>query len=227
MRQLPLDLGHRPALNREDFLVAPCNRDAVAWVDKWPNWPGPGKLGGLILWGPTGSGKTHLAHVWRQNSKALALTVGDLSETNVADLLGDAAHVLVEDFLSESGKTKSAEICLFNIHNHLSRVGGSLLVTGTMPPARSALTLADLRSRLNAFSAAPIREPDDRLIEAVLLKLFRDRQLNVGEDVIAYLLARMERSFAAAAALVEALDKAALANHRQVTKPLARSIMEP
>lgn len=226
MRQLPLDLGHRPAFNREDFLIAPCNRDAVAWIDRWPDWPGPGHLGGLILWGPSGCGKTHLTHVWRQLSDALSLDADALTETGVADQLGDASHVLVEDFLSGEGRTKSAEIGLFNIHNHLARKGGSLLVTGTTSPAHSAIGLADLRSRLNAFSAAPIREPDDGLIKAVLLKLFKDRQLDVGDDVIAYLLPRMERSFAASAALVEALDKTALANQRQVTKPLVRSVLE-
>jgi chromosomal replication initiation ATPase DnaA len=226
MRQLPLELGHRPALGREDFLIAPCNQEAVAWIDRWPDWPGSGKLGGLVLCGPGGCGKTHLAQVWRQASGAISLDGADLSTGDADELLGNAQHACVEDFLPAVVPKGTAETTLFHIHNLLAERGGTLLVTGAAPPARSSLNLADLSSRLNVFAIASIDAPDDALIAAVLVKQFQDRQLTVGEGVIAYLVARMERSFAAASILVDALDRAALANRRQITVALAREVLE-
>ena len=226
MHQLPLDLQHRPALDREDFLVAPCNEDAVAWIDRWPEWPAAARVRGLVVWGEKGCGKTHLAHVWRQASGAASVDAAALAEGAAADLIGDAQDVLVEDFLGRRAPPRDAEICLFHIYNHLSTRGGSLLITGEGPPARAALGLADLNSRLNALTVTGIERPDDMLISAVLAKQFRDRQLSIGDDVIAYLLVRMERSFAAVALLVERLDKAALAHRRQVTKALAKDVLD-
>ncbi|MCZ6763461.1 MAG: DnaA/Hda family protein, partial [Alphaproteobacteria bacterium] len=216
---------HRPALDREDFLVAPCNEAAVAWIDRWPDWPSP-RSRGLALWGPKASGKTHLAHVWREASGAVAVDGASLAAGDPVELAGAARDILVEDFLNTEAPPQIAQTCLFHLYNLIAERDGSLLVTGTVPPARSALSLADLQSRLNTLTVVGIKEPDDTLIAAVLVKQFQDRQLNVGQEVIGYLTVRMERSFAAATTLVEELDKAALAHRRHVTKALAREVLD-
>ncbi len=195
--QLALDLGHRPALEREDFLVSPCNENAVAWIDRWPDWPGPA----LVIHGPAGCGKTHLARVWRQRSGA---TKGAVIEN--ADRPGD-------------------DVALFHLYNQHAEQGGHLLLTANTPPARWSGRLPDLVSRLAAAPTVAIGPPDDTLIAQVLVKLFADRQLEVGAEVVSYLVTHMERSFAAARHLVGAADAAALAAKRPITVPLVRDVL--
>jgi DnaA regulatory inactivator Hda len=215
MPQLPLDLSFRPALGRADFLVAPCNAAAVAWIDRWPDWPGPA----LALWGPAGSGKTHLLEVWRAHSNAAAIAAQALTSAALPQLLGAARAAAIDD---AQGADDEALLHLYNI---LAERQGHLLLAAREPPARWAIGLADLRSRLLAAPAVAVEGPDDALLAALLVKLFADRQLRISEDLIAYLLPRIERSFAAAQLIVAALDKAALAGQRAVTVPLARDIL--
>lgn len=215
MSQLPLDLGFRAALGRADFLLAPCNAAAVAWIDRWPDWPAPA----LALWGPAASGKTHLLEVWRTRSKAVAIAPASLNSASVPQLLGGARAVAIDDARSAD------EEALLHLYNLLAERQGSLLLAAREPPARWTIGLADLRSRLLAAPAVAVEPPDDALLGAVLVKLFADRQLRISEEVIAYLLPRIERSFAAAQAIVAALDRAALAGQRGVTVPLARDVL--
>jgi chromosomal replication initiation ATPase DnaA len=215
MRQLPLDLGHRPALGGADFLVAPPNRDAVAWLDRWPDWPAPA----LALAGPAGSGKTHLAHVFAARSGAALIAPAALTVARVPDVLGAAPAAVLDD------AEDAEEEAFLHLYNVLAERGGHLLVLAREPPARWGIALADLRSRLLAAPVAWLLAPDDALLSAVLVKLFADRQLPVGEEVIAYLVARLERSFEAARQAVAALDRAALAAQRRVTVPLVREVL--
>lgn len=223
--QLPLDLGHRPALGREDFLVADCNAAAVAWIDRWPDWPG----GGLAIHGPAGCGKTHLAEVWRGRSGAIRIPAGSLGggargATEPPALVGDARSCVI-DGLYDDAASAPDERLLLHLYNLLrERAGHVLLVAGTAP-ARWPVMLPDLRSRLTALPAVEIGPPDDTLLAAVLVKLFADRQLAVGTEVIVYLAQRMERSFEAARRIVAALDREALAAHRRVALPLAREVL--
>lgn len=215
MAQLPLDLPHRPALGRADFLVAPCNQDAVAWLDRWPRWPAPA----LALSGPPGSGKTHLAHVFAQRAAARFVEPAALTTERVPALLGNALAAIVDDAAGAPGEP------LLHLYNLLAERGGHLLVADREPPARLPIALADLRSRLIACPVATVAAPDEALLGAVLIKLFADRQLQVGEEVVAYLTLQLDRSFAAAQRAVAALDAASLAEHRRITVPLARRVL--
>jgi chromosomal replication initiation ATPase DnaA len=215
-RQLVLEFPHRPALGKTDFLVSDCNMDAVGWIDRWPDWPGPA----LAVYGPPGCGKTHLAHVWRNRSGAVLISGPELGDRAAPDILGGADSCAVDD-----ADALSDEEALLHLYNHIAEIGGKLLLAGRHPPARWPLKLADLSSRVAAAQAVEIRPPDDELLGALLVKLFYDRQLTVSKDVLVYLLARMERSFAAASAIVEALDQLGLAERRGVTVPLARTVL--
>lgn len=215
--QLPLDLPHRPAMGAADFLVAPSNRDAVALLDRWPVWPGPA----LVLYGPEGCGKTHLTHVWRSRSGAAAIVRAALTADTVPDLLGDARAAVVEDV--DRGVNERA---LLHLHNLLAQEGGHLLLTARAVPGAWGVALPDLASRLRAAMTAAVGAPDDALIGAVLIKHLSDRQLAVEPAVITFLLARMERSFAAVRTLVAALDSAALSAKRRITVRLARDVLQ-
>jgi len=214
--QLPLDLGHRPALGRADFLVAPCNAEAIAWLDRWPHWPAPA----LALYGAAGSGKTHLAHVFAARAAATRIDPAQLKTERVPTLLGDAAAAIVDD------ADRAAAKPLLHLYNLLAERRGHLLVVARRPPARWRIALADLRSRLRAAPAVAVAPPDEALIAAVLVKLFADRQLAIGEEVVTYLALHLERSFAATRDAVAALDTAALAEQRRITVPLVRRVLE-
>lgn len=216
-RQMLLDLGHRAALGREDFLVAPSNRDAVAWLDLWPNWPAPG----LVVYGPEACGKTHLAEVWRARSGARRVMAAEIAGRDAPAIAQGAATLVIEQ--ADRGTDERA---LLHLYNFMAGQGGSLLLTAATPPTHWGLKLADLRSRLAALPAIAVGAPDDALIEAVMVKQFADRQIRVAPDVIAYLVPRLERSLASVRAVVAALDAAALAERRPITVPLARQVLD-
>ncbi|MBI1261554.1 MAG: chromosomal replication initiator DnaA [Rhizobiales bacterium] len=217
-RQLVFELSHRPALGREDFLVAPSNEDAVALIDAWPNWPGQA----AALSGPAGSGKSHLAEVWCERSRAVPVKAQALEAADVPALVARGATV-VEDLeaLNEAGERQ-----LFHLINLMREEKGHLLLTAREAPAHLPLTLPDLVSRLKAMPHAALGAPDDRLLGGILVKLFADRQLHPAEPVISYLVSHMERSVAVARDLVLRLDRTALAGKRPITVPLAAEILQ-
>lgn len=218
--QLAFELPHRPAMGGEDFLVAPSNDAAVAWLDRWPNWPAPA----LTLIGPPGCGKSHLAQVWRARSGAGLALGADLGEQHVARMAATPAPLAIDEAHRVAGNP-AREQALFHLYNLARDAGVHLLLLSTRPPARWRIRLADLRSRLKGAPAATVEPPDDALLGAVLVKLFADRQIRIGADVIGLLLQRMERSFDAARRLVAELDGAALAAHRRITPTLAREVL--
>jgi len=217
MSQLPLAFEHRPALGAEDFLVAAPNREAVLWLDRWPDWPAPA----LAIHGPPGCGKTHLAHVFRARSGADLVAAGEIGVALAAAARATPRALAIDD----ADEALADETAFLHLHNLIAGAGGHLLITARDAPARWGIALPDLRSRLSAAPAVALRPPDDELLAAVLAKQFSDRQLRVGDDVRRFLLARMERSFDAARRIVAALDRAALAGRRNITVPLAREVL--
>ncbi len=215
MVQQLFDFGVRTTLGRSDFLCAPSNAEAVSWLDRWPAWPGTA----LVLYGPTGSGKTHLAHIWCARAGAALLPPHSLDTERLPEMLGTAAVAAVDD-----AEAADAE-ALLHLFNLLAERKGHLLVLSRGPPARWTSTLADLRSRLVAAPTIALVQPDDALLAAVMMKLFADRQIVVARDVVDYVVARLERTFAAVQMIVADLDRAALARHRPITLPLVREVL--
>jgi chromosomal replication initiation ATPase DnaA len=215
MTQLAFDLPHRTALGREDFLVSASNREAVAWIDRWPDWPAPA----LVLYGPEGCGKTHLLHLWQERALCRIVDGARLDAAEVPRLLAESgARIAIEN------GEHAAERALLHLYNACAERQGSLLFAARRPPASWSFALADLSSRLRAAPAIPVGAADEELVAALLVKHFADRQLRVAPEVIGYLLPRIERSAAAAAAFAARLDALALARGRRVTIALARAL---
>jgi chromosomal replication initiation ATPase DnaA len=214
-RQLAFDLPAKDGFARDDFFPSASNRAALAAVDDWRNWHG----GRLLLIGPHGAGKTHLAHIWAAQSGAAIVTAADLAAQDLPSL---GHFVAVEDAHT---LTPDGEVALFHLHNLLSNQG-NLLITARTPPRDWGLGLPDLLSRAQAIAIAQLIAPDEALMAAVLIKLFADRQTNVPPNLIAYLTPRIDRSIGAARDLVAALDTAALAQGRAITRALAAEILQ-
>lgn len=214
-KQLRFDLSARPALGREDFFVSPSNAMAMAMIDDWQNWPGRK----LVLKGPKGSGKTHLAHVWAEMSGARIIAAQDLPHASVGELA--QAPLCVEDAQLAAGN-EDAEAHLFHLHNLVIAEGHALLLTATGEPGRWGLDLPDLASRMQGTQVVTLSAPDDDLLGALLSKLFADRQLNPNPDVIPYLVRHAPRSFDTAQQIVTIMDDMSMAARKPLSRDMAR-----
>lgn len=228
-QQIPFDLGHRSAYRRDDFLIGSSNHAAVGWIDRWSadgkGWGAPA----LIISGPAASGKTHLAGVWQELSGAQFIDPARLLNDSAEDIAASAANTggnIIFDGVDPWIGDKDAETKLFHIYNMFKEdVGRSFLMTMRMAPGLSEFALNDLASRLRAAPMAQIHGPDDVLLASVLIKQFSDRQLKVSNDVVKYILPRMERSFSAARDIVRDADRLALSRKTGISIPLMRDVL--
>lgn len=209
--QLTFDLPHRAALGAEDFLVSDCNVPAVRLIDAWPDWQAPVQL----LEGPPASGKTHLVRVWQGRSGAVALDPAHLGVT-LLDRLVSGSSIVVED----ADRAGFDEKTLFHLLNLAREKRLFVLMTARASPNRWETALPDLASRLSAVPVTQIGPPDEALLRTVMLKHFADRQLAIDPKVLEFLALRIERSLEAAAAAVEAVDRAALRSGRRISRQL-------
>lgn len=207
--QLPLNLPSTAGLGQEDLVVSAVNHGAVSFIESWPNWPGPI----AILAGPVGVGKSHLAAVWAHKAEATFLPPPDDLSISVEG----GAFFVVEDI--QVGNFD--DTALFHLINSVRAQNGNLLLTSRTWPGNWGIELPDLQSRMKLAHLIELSEPDDQLLRGVMMKLFADRQIEVGAPVVDYLVLRMERSLACAQDLVDVLDNLAMAQKRAITKPLA------
>lgn len=213
-RQLAFDLPHAESFRRDDFLASAANEAALALVERWPHWPGPY----AAIVGPPGSGKSHLATIWSERAGARVVAASALTRADVPGALATGSLVL------EDVAAGADEAAIFHLLNLAREDHASILFTAAKRLDDVGFGLADLLSRLRAVPAVTLAPPDDALLSAVLVKLFSDRQLAVDEGVVAYLVPRMERSLAAARAVVAKLDAAALSRGRAVSRQLAAEL---
>ncbi len=212
--QLALELPVEPSFRREDFLPAPSNRAALEMIDQWPNWPNSN----LLLIGPAGSGKSHLAAIWARKAGA-AVTSRVPSIESVAAAKPPALLIDDVDLITD-------ETALFHLLNLTHENNVFLLMTACVAPRAETVRLPDLLSRLRRAPLVEIGAPDDELMRVALEKLFRDRQLSVEPALIDYVALRLERSLGAARAFVRNVDREALARGRRVTRALAAEVLE-
>ncbi|HRI76103.1 MAG TPA: DnaA/Hda family protein [Alphaproteobacteria bacterium] len=212
-QQLPFDLGHRTAFARDDFWVSGCNSDAVAWLDKYPDWPAPL----LFVYGPRASGKTHLLKIWQNETGGAVFDAANIDSLPPAVIIDD-----IDKLVGDSAR----EEALFHLYNIQKERGGHILAAAETPPRGWRFVLRDLESRFLAAPAVAVGSPDDELMAVVLTKLFSDRQIFVPQEVVQFLLPRLQRSFAAMRDVVADIDHKALAEKRKVTVPLVREIFD-
>lgn len=215
-QQLGLELPLAPQFSREDFLVSDSNADALRLIEAWPQWPDSV----LLLIGERGSGKSHLAAIWAAQAGAEIFSGAALASVDIRELMERPA--LAIDAVDELG---SAEAPLFHVLNLVRQGGRSLLLTAQNRPDHWGLKTPDLVSRLRLAPVVELGAPDDTLLQEVLAKLFRDRQLLVDPAVIDFIALHIDRSLEVARAFVELIDRVALARGSAVTRSLARELL--
>lgn len=219
MNQLAFDISLPPNYGEENFLVTACNRDA--W-NALKQWDADGDSSALIK-GPKSSGKTHLAHIWAAKNNATTLPITALVEdTSPASLFEQYSNNLVLDDVQDT----PSEAALFHLLNHLkNHPEHRVLLVVDEAACWEQFTLPDLRSRLQALPQASIMQPDDVLLTALLVKHFQDRQVEISQTSLGYLLPRIERSFEGVQSIIEALDKHAIAQKKPITRSLIQQVL--
>jgi chromosomal replication initiation ATPase DnaA len=213
-QQLPLAFGHDAASGRDDLVISDPVSAAASIVDRWPDWASPV----VIITGPEGSGKSHLAEVWRKKSGARRVSLQPGGGAVEAAGLGP---VLFED----ADRVGFDETELFHLINAVRSASQTLLITARSWPLAWGVILPDLTSRLKAATTVEIGAPDDMLLSQILVKLFADRQLQPEDKLVAYIVSRMERSLAAAQMIVDRLDTLALARATKISRSLAAEVL--
>ena len=221
MKQIPLEFEHRPCLGREDFMVAKCNAEAVSMLDSWPNW----NFFALCIYGPKGSGKTHLANVFSNKVSVFTNHPYKIPSIKAKDINLELPHHLFEKskclIVEDLEEVKDFE-AMFHLYNLYRNEGGYILFTSLTAPARINVSLPDLRSRLNIIPAIEIKDPDDDMLSALTLKLFSDRQINISPDTLGYILKNTQRSYSYIRKLVAEIDTISLAQKRAVSIPIIK-----
>ena len=213
--QLALPFGSQPALTREDFIVAPCNEQALRFIERWPDWP----TRAAAIWGPRESGKTHLARIFCDRAQAPLISAAELSSLDVSGGPNGAVAVELDDSPADPERDRK----LFAL---FERPSGTLLITGRSPPREWNTSLGDLKSRFEALLAFEVWAPDDQLLSALIRKHFSDRQLDVTEPIVKRLLALVERTPQAIAAFIARIDEKALAEKRSVSERLVMELID-
>ncbi|MEM6461916.1 MAG: DnaA regulatory inactivator HdaA [Pseudomonadota bacterium] len=216
LEQLPLEFNHAPRTSRDDLVVSDPLSPALAIIDRWPDWPSCL----VVLTGPGGVGKTHLAHVWKKRSGATEISAA--SEANEALSRAASGPILIED-VDRSGFDDNL---LFHLINAVRQHDTSLLMTARSWPAAWPVRLPDLRSRLRAATISQIGEPDDIMLAMVIEKLFSDRQIVIDPKVVSYVVRRMERTMSAGQTIVDRIDRLALARNCKINRALAAEVLE-
>ena len=205
-----------------DFLESGNNKDAIFMVDRWPDWDGLG----VIIYGPSSSGKTHLLSLWAERSKAIKFSSKNLSLDSILQYKDvDNLSVAIDD-IDELAKDLDSSKILFHLYNLLKEQKGSILLTATKPIAAWDCPLPDLASRLKTLPSVFIEPPDEQMLQHLLVKFFSDRQLRISSDVVSYIINRTERSFIAIETLLQMLDKESLSQKRAITVPFVRDIID-
>ena len=217
-QQLTMDLLPPPSFAREDFVLGGCNAMAADWVDRWPDWPG--RIKGVVLYGPPACGKSHLAAIWQTRSQAKSYT--KIDDTSIYDL-DDTPHMIWDHPMPGADWP---EDLIFHLLNRLTEIDGSLLILAHHPMAAVDWHIADVASRLKGLSSVAITTPDDEMLAALLHKHADDMGLALDQGVVRYITSRMDRRFDAAHQIMVKLNEMALATKKNVTIPLARDVLE-
>lgn len=215
--QTTLDFGWSADYSRNRFVIGECNALAADRIARWPDWPGA--IRALVIHGEAACGKSHLASIWAESS--VAETLRSLNE-GLDTIDPDKCYIL--DHV-QPGQRWPDEI-MFHLLNRFTGAQGSLLVLTTLPPANMLWQLPDVASRFAAMATAPITTPDDHVLRELIRKLADDKGLPLDEEVIAYIVKRMERRFATAGTIIHTLDALSAGLRKKVTVAMARSALE-
>ena len=215
-KQLLLNLRTFPSMGREDYIVSSINKDAVIWLDVWPNWPSLG----FIVCGPAGSGKGHLASALQTLSHGFIIEAKNLEESKLGNLTKNKC-LIIEDI----HQFKSEKL-LLHIYNMMVERNNNLMFTSNKPISHINFKLLDLKSRILSMPQINIGLPDDELLKSLLVKQFADKGVLVDFEVINYLIKRIDRSFESIIKMVSRINPLSLEKSKKITIPFLKNVFK-
>lgn len=218
-KQLTLEMHLPKAMQQQDFFVSDSNRLAADFISLWPDW----EDNTACLIGEKGSGKTHLANIWRIKTGAYFYNADE--HTSLKEILTIKESYLILKNLSKIMGVKENEEALFHLLNRAKLKESTILILDDMPPSKWPVILADLNSRCKALPLYKIQSPDDLLIQVLILKQFKDRQLTIMPEALAYIAKHIHRSYDAISQIVQKIDTLALSKKRGITIPLIKEVL--
>ncbi|MDC3075853.1 DnaA/Hda family protein [Paracoccaceae bacterium] len=215
--QLVLGLTFKEALQKEDFFISSSNLEAVSLLDNTDQWGS----GVLLLVGPKGSGKTHLSLVWCKENKAKYLKLESVLQEMERGFNHQTVCVEDIDIIADAERQKKSKIeeGIFHLINSVGSRGGKLLISSSKMSNALCIGLKDLESRLQSFSKTNIKEPDDSLVMALLLKYFYDRQIHIKHSNLTYIATRINRTYSSIYNFVNYVDHKSLVLNAKLTRP--------
>ncbi len=221
-QQYIFDFPTNEKLNRDNFIIADCNRDAFDILQKCADWPLPF----FAIHGAAKSGKTHLMKAWAQSHCVTNLAFSDLTE--IDETLPKETYLWLDDDPADDEIIPEPyQESLFHLYNRIMlKQHQGLIITSITPPAKWQITIPDLASRLKSLPSATLGMPNDELLAKLFHKLCADRQIYIADNIIAFLLTRMERSFAACYDLCDRLNHYSLTRKGKITLKIAHTCLD-
>ena len=223
--QLIFNLNRKGNTGLENFYISKSNDLAVSTVKNWRNWP----TRKLILMGPTGSGKSHLANFWVEQVGAQMISISDMCTLDVVELSENKA-LLIDNIDEVENSNLEDKILieekLFHLINSMAHTSCYLMITSSTIVSTWGFKLPDLMSRLKTMAVVELLPPDDELLVAVLLKQFDDKQIKVSPEFVLFVSKRINRSFSSIREFVTLIDELTLKQKRDVTIPIASRILD-
>ena len=206
---------HR-AYKKEDFYVSPSNEQAFDFISSWPKW-----IKRIVnIFGPSGSGKSHLASILKSKTKCLEIMPKDLNE-NIISTFKTKEVLIIENF-----NEKISEQLLFSLWNTALQDNKYFLINSTKPINSYKFKLPDLISRIKSSLSIGIKLPSDDLISAIIVKNFSDKQIIVDEKHIDYIIKRIDRSYEKISQFILILDKYSLKKGSPFSLKLIKEVLK-
>ena len=214
--QLILKFPTHQAYKKEDFYVSPSNQEAYDFINSWPKW-----IKRIInIFGPSGSGKSHLVSILKSKTSCLLIDSNELDEKTFLKFKTKEASII------ENLDEKISEKLLFSLWNIALQDNKYLLITSRKPINSYKFKLNDLISRVNSSLIIGINLPSDDLISVILAKNFSDKQITVEKKHIDYIVRRIDRSYEKISQFILTLDKYSLKKGSPFALKLIKEVLK-
>ena len=215
MKQKTLNFGYRDDHSVKNLYRSTCNEVAINFIYGWPETSINNNI--FCIYGPTGSGKTHISKVWMEKSNAVIFKC--LSDLSFDCFNNFDRNLIFEDVAPNKNWPENL---LFEFINEIKSSNLSLLITCSSDPLKLKWKTKDLVSRFTSFTNIEIKLPDDFLIKKLLIKQFADRQLSLDNEQIEYISKRIERSYSSVIQIVDRIDNLALQQKKSISKNIIK-----
>ena len=221
-KQMALPLTFKISKNRENFIISECNEKAVKLIENSSFWQNKRKINSIpaaIIFGPKGSGKTHLSYIFKEHNRCEYLS--SLSNLNL-DKIEEGKKFILDDFIP--GEKYPSELVMHFL-NRVTYQDGSVLFLSNLSPSNMDWKLDDLNSRIRSLISSKINLPDDVLLYSFMVKYSNDKKLLINDKQLIYILKRLNRNFGSVISVIDKLDIYSLEIKEKISYKIIKTIL--